>query len=225
MRVSTLRPGDFFGEMSLFDRKPRSATATAVVDSRIIKIGGDAFMSVIAKTPQMALKVLAEIASRVRHTDETVRELADKVYREAYSAVQAKVCSELDSIKTIYQKTEERASQTLERAAQTVGHLEWLWSLLLRTIPVVGLALVVLAFFGIKSFNDVKTKVDEVNKWHDDVAKEGLQVKNPSAAAVRRQRPGHPQGNDDGPPGDSRVGRAGPAHRDSGRPEAGGPQL
>ena len=176
VHVSTFRPGDFFGEMSLFDRKPRSATATAVVDSRIIEIGGEAFMNVIAKTPQMALKVLAEIASRVRHTDETVRELADKVYREAYSAVQAKVCSELDSIKTIYQKTEERASQTLERAAQTVGHLEWLWSLLLRTIPVVGLALVVLAFFGIKSFNDVKTKVDEVNKWHDDVAKEGLQV-------------------------------------------------
>lgn len=176
VHISTCRAGDFFGEMSLFDGKPRSATARAVVDSRIVEIGGEPFMTAIAKTPKVALKVLAEIASRVRRTDETVRELADKVYREAYSAVQASVATELDSIKTIYQKTEERASQTLERAGQTVGHLEKLWSLMLRTMPVIGLALVILAFFGIRSFNDVQSKVEEVNKWHDEVAQERTQV-------------------------------------------------
>jgi diguanylate cyclase (GGDEF)-like protein len=82
--ICTFRPGDFFGEMSLFDGQPRSATARAVVDSRIIEIGGEPFMTAIAKTPKVALRVLAEIASRIRRTDETICELADEVYREAY---------------------------------------------------------------------------------------------------------------------------------------------
>ena len=170
VHLSSFRPGEFFGEMSLFDRKPRSATAIAVVDSSVVEIGGEAFMSAIAKTPEMALRVLAEIASRIRRTDSTVRDLADKVYQEAYPAVHASVATELESIKTIYQKTEERASQTLERAGKTVDDMEKLWSLILRTIPVVALALVILTFFGVKSFNDVKAKVEQVNTWYDQVA-------------------------------------------------------
>jgi CRP/FNR family cyclic AMP-dependent transcriptional regulator len=178
--LSTFRPGDFFGEMSLFDRRPRSATATAVVDSRIVEIRGEAFMGAITKTPQVALRVLAEIASRIRRTDETVRELADRVYREAYPAVQASVATELDSIKTIYQKTEERAAQTLERAGKTVDNMEKLWSLMLRTIPVVALALVILTFFGVRSFNDVKAKVDQVNTWHHQIQAEAGEIESTS---------------------------------------------
>ena len=177
VHLSTFRSGDFFGEMSLFDNKPRSATATAVVDSRIVEIGGKAFMSAISQTPHMALSVLAEIASRIRRTDETVRELADKVYREAYSAMHELVERELASIKTIYQKTEERASQTLGRAEQTVGHMEKLWSSMVRfAAPLIAVVLVGLSIYGVKSFNDVKVMMDDVRKGHDEITDKRKQV-------------------------------------------------
>ena len=112
--LSTLGKGSFFGEMSLFDEKPRSATVVAQEDTTIVEIRREAFLQQITKSPEISLKILAEMAGRIRSTDETVKELADKVYREAYTSLEETLNAKLRSAETIYQKTEDRAFKTID---------------------------------------------------------------------------------------------------------------
>ncbi|TME26669.1 MAG: cyclic nucleotide-binding domain-containing protein, partial [Chloroflexi bacterium] len=43
--VAIMRPGEFFGELALFDRSPRSASATALEDTRAALLAGDDFLA------------------------------------------------------------------------------------------------------------------------------------------------------------------------------------
>ncbi len=80
VHLSTLERGNFFGEMSMFDVRPRSATVVAEEDTTIIEIRREDFLQEIAKSSEISLKVLAEMTSRFRHTDETVKQKDDKVH-------------------------------------------------------------------------------------------------------------------------------------------------
>jgi CRP-like cAMP-binding protein len=74
--LSILRSGDFFGEMSLLDRQPRSANVIAVEDSVLLGLDRDAFQSHLTAHPATALAVLAEMSRRLRHADEVIGNLA-----------------------------------------------------------------------------------------------------------------------------------------------------
>lgn len=62
-------PGDFFGELSLLDGCPRSATAVAAVPTTTFTLTRPAFLRVLAHTPQMAQQVILTLSARLRHTD------------------------------------------------------------------------------------------------------------------------------------------------------------
>ena len=57
--LSILGPGDMFGELSLFDPGPRTATATAVVDSRLLALANDQVISWVTAHPQVSLQLLS----------------------------------------------------------------------------------------------------------------------------------------------------------------------
>ncbi len=69
-------PGDFFGEMSLLDDEPRSATVLAVEPSTLLVLSRDAFRRHLAAQPRTALAVLAELSRRLRRADEVIGNLA-----------------------------------------------------------------------------------------------------------------------------------------------------
>jgi CRP-like cAMP-binding protein len=64
--------GDFFGEMSLIDGQPRSATIRAIGDVVTLSISSWDFLSLLERNWTMAQKLLAELARRVRGLDENV---------------------------------------------------------------------------------------------------------------------------------------------------------
>jgi CRP-like cAMP-binding protein len=74
--LSILRGGDFFGEMSLLDRQPRSANVVAVEDSQLLGLERDAFQTHLTAHPSTALAILAEMSRRLRHADEVIGNLA-----------------------------------------------------------------------------------------------------------------------------------------------------
>ena len=74
--LSILRAGDFFGEMSLLDRQPRSANVVAIEDSELLCLDCEAFQTHLAAHPSTALGVLAEMSRRLRHADEVIGNLA-----------------------------------------------------------------------------------------------------------------------------------------------------
>jgi CRP/FNR family transcriptional regulator/CRP/FNR family cyclic AMP-dependent transcriptional regulator len=61
-----LRAGDFFGEMSLLDGEPRSATVLAETPLRLLVIGRRNFLDLFEKVPGMTQVLLATLSRRVR---------------------------------------------------------------------------------------------------------------------------------------------------------------
>jgi CRP/FNR family cyclic AMP-dependent transcriptional regulator len=69
-------PGDFFGEMSLLDDQPRSATVIAAERSRLLILSRAAFQAHLTAHPRSALRVLTELSRRLRRADEVIGNLA-----------------------------------------------------------------------------------------------------------------------------------------------------
>jgi len=74
--LSMLHSGDFFGEMALLDRQPRSANVVAVEDSELLGLDREAFQTHLTANPATALAILAEMSRRLRHADEVIGNLA-----------------------------------------------------------------------------------------------------------------------------------------------------
>jgi CRP/FNR family transcriptional regulator, cyclic AMP receptor protein len=74
--LASLKEGDFFGEMSLLDGEPRSATVRAVEDSRLLTIRREDFLTAMKKQPDLALTLLGEMSHRLRKSNRQISSLA-----------------------------------------------------------------------------------------------------------------------------------------------------
>jgi CRP/FNR family transcriptional regulator, cyclic AMP receptor protein len=63
---SMLGPGSFFGEMSLLDQGPRSATVTAETDMHLLVLGSREFSSLVNEVPTVAVRMMRGLAERLR---------------------------------------------------------------------------------------------------------------------------------------------------------------
>jgi len=65
-RVTPLEPGASFGELSLLDQGPRSATVEAETDMEVLVLDARSFSSLLAEVPSVARKLLVAMAARLR---------------------------------------------------------------------------------------------------------------------------------------------------------------
>lgn len=70
LTLATLQGGDMFGEMALFDKLPRSATATAVGEARVLSIDRKKLFLSISHDPTLVFKMLETMSSRIRKLDD-----------------------------------------------------------------------------------------------------------------------------------------------------------
>ena len=63
--IRTLGPGDFFGEIALVSRIPRTATVTTTSAARALVISAQDFRSLVDHSPAVALQVLEAVAERL----------------------------------------------------------------------------------------------------------------------------------------------------------------
>jgi len=63
--IRTIGPGDFFGDIALVVERPRMATATVDVDSRMLVVGHREFHSLMDRFPSIRISVLESIAHRL----------------------------------------------------------------------------------------------------------------------------------------------------------------
>ncbi len=65
--LASLGPGEFLGEMSILNNKPRSATATCAEDSKLLVIDAKTFEAMIRGNAEIAIRLIKKLASRVVH--------------------------------------------------------------------------------------------------------------------------------------------------------------
>lgn len=124
--LAILGPGEMFGELSLFDPGPRTATATAVAETQLIGLGHDNMQTFLASRPEVASTLLAALARRLRRTNET---LADLVFTDVPGRV-AKALLDLssrfgrpaeDGILVPHDLTQEELAQLVGASRETVN--------------------------------------------------------------------------------------------------------
>jgi CRP-like cAMP-binding protein len=124
--LSILGPGDMFGELSLFDPGPRTATATAVTDSKLLSLANDQVIGWVTAHPEVSLHLLGRLAQRLRRTNEV---LADLVFADVPGRV-AKAIIDLgekfgvkkdDGLHVNHDLTQEELAQLVGASRETVN--------------------------------------------------------------------------------------------------------
>ena len=124
--LAILGPGQMFGELSLFDPGPRSATATAVTPCTLMSLGHDELLRWLEDQPGVARALLHQLAARLRKTSDVV---ADLVFSDVPGRV-AKALLDLsrrfgrtadDGIHVHHDLTQEELAQLVGASRETVN--------------------------------------------------------------------------------------------------------
>ncbi len=76
--LKDVRTGEYFGELSLFDDKPRSASVKATVDTILLELTREELGEHLHKSKSAALAILSEMANRLRETNAMLSQRAAK---------------------------------------------------------------------------------------------------------------------------------------------------
>jgi len=124
--LAVLGPGEMFGELSLFDPGPRTATATAVTAVTLHGLGHDDLQPLLLAQPQVAGRLLAALARRLRRTNEA---MGDLVFRDVPGRV-AKALLDLaerfgvegdEGLLVTHDLTQEELAQLVGASRETVN--------------------------------------------------------------------------------------------------------
>src|SRR6201994_3418441 len=73
--LSVVGPGEMFGELSLFDPRPRTASATAITDAQLAALAHDKLLIWLTGRPEVALHLLRALAQRLRRANDVMADL------------------------------------------------------------------------------------------------------------------------------------------------------
>lgn len=70
--LAVLAPGEFLGEMAILNARPRSATAVCKTDAKLIVIEGTTFEAMLRARPEIALRIIKSLATRLESANQHV---------------------------------------------------------------------------------------------------------------------------------------------------------
>lgn len=88
--LALLGEGDIFGEMSLFDASPRSATIKAVGEARVLAIEHEGLLKRIKMDPTLALRIIRQMCQRIRDLDARLIEAKEAMQQASEGLLQLK---------------------------------------------------------------------------------------------------------------------------------------
>jgi len=124
--LSVLGPGEMFGELSLFDPRPRTASAVAVTDSSLAALAHANLRNWLTGRPDVALHLLQALAQRLRRANDV---MADLVFTDVPGRV-AKALLDLadrfgteqeDGLHVNHDLTQEELAQLVGASRETVN--------------------------------------------------------------------------------------------------------
>jgi CRP-like cAMP-binding protein len=87
IELAHLKQGEVIGELSFFDRKPRSASAVATVDTELLEIDYESLEKIYTQVPDYLQSIIANVVFRLRKANETIKRLqkeqADEIHKKS----------------------------------------------------------------------------------------------------------------------------------------------
>jgi uncharacterized membrane protein len=78
LSLKDITVGEYFGELALFDDKPRSASALCTTDATLLELDRDALSTYLERRPRAAMAILRTMGERLRQTNAMLSERAAK---------------------------------------------------------------------------------------------------------------------------------------------------
>ncbi len=72
--LAVLERGDFFGEMAILEGAPRTASARAAEDCKLVQIDEATFSRLLRKDPEVAVRIMRKLSMRIRRLEELLLE-------------------------------------------------------------------------------------------------------------------------------------------------------
>lgn len=82
VEIARVYANEVLGELSFFDRLPRSASAIALTEVEALEIHFDSLDKIYAKVPEYMKTIIASVADRLRKANDTIRRLQKEVVSE-----------------------------------------------------------------------------------------------------------------------------------------------
>src|SRR5487761_1574785 len=124
--LSVIGPGEMFGELSLFDPRPRTASASAITDARLAALAHDKLLIWLTGRPEVALHLLRALAQRLRRANDV---MADLVFTDVPGRVAKQLLDlagrfgeqQADGLHVNHDLTQEELAQLVGASRETVN--------------------------------------------------------------------------------------------------------
>ena len=124
--LSVLGPGEMFGELSLFDPRPRTSSASAVTDATLAALAHDALRPWLLERPEVSMHMLQALVRRLRRANDVT---ADLVFTDVPGRVAKNLLDladrfgeqERDGLHVHHDLTQEELAQLVGASRETVN--------------------------------------------------------------------------------------------------------
>jgi CRP/FNR family cyclic AMP-dependent transcriptional regulator len=124
--ISVLGPGEMFGELSLFDPRPRTSSASAITDATLAGLAHGALIAWLGEHPDVSIHMLRALARRLRRANDVV---ADLVFTDVPGRVAKNLLDladrfgeqERDGLHVHHDLTQEELAQLVGASRETVN--------------------------------------------------------------------------------------------------------
>jgi CRP/FNR family transcriptional regulator len=124
--LSVIGPGEMFGELSLFDPRPRTSSASAITDARLAALAHDKLLVWLSGRPEVALHLLRALAQRLRRANDV---MADLVFTDVPGRVAKQLLdlagrfgqAQPDGLHVNHDLTQEELAQLVGASRETVN--------------------------------------------------------------------------------------------------------
>lgn len=162
--VDTMGAGEFFGEMSWLEKKPRSASVFASEPCQLRKISGQNFQKIMNTNAVFASRIASTLSERLRRLTEYVLTVKLKDFDEKLALTNTKMDASLKSIEaqqkaaqTVFDGVNMRANEVINNADRSRQRMTFVLSTLATIATAAGL------FLG-NNFLNVQEKLQTSNE-------------------------------------------------------------
>ena len=123
--VAFFGPGEMFGEVAVFENKPYPASAQAVAETRVLGIKREDLLSFLARHPQVVLRIINVLGSRLRDAQNRLRDLAGERVEQRIARTLFMLSSKLGStLPFTRQEIADMSGTTAETAIRVMSQLK-----------------------------------------------------------------------------------------------------
>lgn len=172
--LSTLRTGEFFGEMALFERRPRFATVITKERCSLLEIKGQKFLELMREHPDIQFKVLLILSERLRHASEqvlavTLNDVDEKLdtFNTQLEARLKAADAQLQASQVVYDQINAKANQAIKNAEAIKTNLTAIGSAIVAVSTIV---IGVLGYFGYTEFLKLQDYSKEASGYAENAS-------------------------------------------------------